>query len=149
MPMKMTSVWVAAGAVLLYGFGCGYVGDARCQLAVCQRKARVRGGGEWRRHAWNHFERDPLRGQKFRLLGAPAEQVGIAAFEAHHRLAFARDLDELAVDLCLPLAGSSRTLAHEHKLRFGPRRPQLIGMHERIVEDDVRLTQAPEPARGD
>jgi hypothetical protein len=95
-----------------------------------------------------NFERDPLRGQQLCFFGAPAEQVGIATFEAHDRLAFARSPGELAVDLGLALANPSRTLAHEHELRVGPCHAQLIGMHECVVEHDIRLAKAPEPARG-
>ena len=91
----------------------------------------------------------PSDGQQLGLFRAAAEQIGIAAFEAHDRLAFSGGLGELTVDLaCRSLARPAR-LPTNTSSASGLAALSWSGMYERVVEDDVGLAQAPEPARGD
>jgi hypothetical protein len=70
-------------------------------VAVGHRDARIRGGGDARRHARHHLERHAGRGEHLGLLAAAAEHERIPALQPHDALAGARELDEQGARLVL------------------------------------------------
>ena len=110
-------------------------------VAVRQRDAGVAGHTAGRGDARHHLERRCRGGQRLHLLAAAAEDERVAALEAHHLLAFARQSHQQRVDFLLRHAVVVALLADVDALGVGGRSGQHLGRHQVVVDDDVGLRE--------
>ncbi len=113
----------------------GDEGDARRQLAVRDRDARVGGSGDPRRDPRHDLERDAGGAQHERLLAAAPEHERIAALEPHDGPVARPVLHEQPVDLLLRHLRPAALLADVDEL--GPHAVEDPRRDQPVVEDHV------------
>ncbi len=113
-----------------------------------KRESRVFARGDGRRHAGHNLEIDARRCQCRRLFAAAAENVRVAPFEPHDRLACLGGLDQSAIDFILTADLAGLRFDAARALRFGRREAQQERIGKSIVEHQVGSLQAPQAFHG-
>ena len=126
----------------------GDEGDGRGRLAVRDRQAGVRGRPDARRHPRHDAEGHPGGVEVLRLLGPPAEDIGIAPLEPDHGPAFAGVADEHRVDLVLRHRALAPPLAGEDELGPRPGPGRASGVDQVVIHDHVGPRQGLRPGPG-
>ena len=80
-------MWSARAGHLGQFLVAGDNAEALGQAAVRHGDAGGGGHGDGRRHAGDHFNLDAVPAAEFCFLAAAAQDVGVAALEAHHAVA--------------------------------------------------------------
>ena len=101
------------------------------------RDTRIRGGGDSGGDAGHDFEIDAGLRQRQRLLASPAEEVRVAALQAHHGLTLFRFLDEKRVYLVLFERVSFGRLADIDEFALSQPMATEAGMHQPVEEDNI------------
>src|SRR5262249_59203575 len=96
-----------------------------------------------------YLHRNPCARAGEDFLPTPAEDEGIAAFEAHDEPPGLGVMDQDRVDGRLLEVVTARRLACEDAERSGRRVVEELVADELIVDDDVGAAQPPEPFQGD
>ena len=115
--------------------------DTRRKIAVSERDAGVGGHGISRGYPWDHFEGDARGGQHLRLFAAPAEDEGVAAFEAHHALAFARLGQQQRIQLRLRDAAGTVVFAAVDDLSSGRRVAEQFAVDQAVIDHHFGAAQ--------
>src|SRR4051794_37580286 len=104
---------------------------------MCERYARISGGGNARGNAGDDFPEDACIDERFGFFAAAPEDERVAAFEPRHGFAGARLLDEYTVNLLLRSRGLAGALAHINQFSAAPRITERFGVDEIVVNDHV------------
>ena len=132
--------------------GLGMAGDELHPAGVApvgQRDLQLGRGAERGRDPRYDLHRNAGGTAGGKLLGGAAEHHGIAALEAHHTLAVARQTHHQAIDVVLPAGGTAAGLADQHAPRLAPRQLEDLRADQPVVEDDVGRLQGAERLEGE
>ena len=135
------------GAVLLQVAGDELAG--LCQVAVGQRDAGIgaaAGGGGNARH---HLAIDPVGQQELQLLGAAAEDEGVATLEPHHPLVLQCQVHQQLVDLLLGQAVEPTGLADEAAIAAGRQQGEQGRADQAVIDHHIGLLQQAPGAQGE
>ena len=120
---------------------------ARDPVAMSHRDPGEGRHGKRRRDPGNDLEAQAGRAQGFGLLGAPAEDEGVAPLKPHDGPTCAPESHQQLVDLFLFEQVAPRTvLAGEYALGGVRREAKQVGVGEEVVDDDVGTSQTFAPA---
>src|SRR5207247_975497 len=100
-------------------------------------------------HTRNDFIPDPCKAQRLALLAATTKDKRIAAFESHDHVPRARLAHEQLVNELLRRGCAAALLADKDAARIRRCLRNEIGMHETVVDDDVRALQTLESTHRD
>src|SRR5919107_1076554 len=123
--------------------------DAGRDVPVRDGYAGVCRGSDATRHAWDDLEGKSGPFQRERLLTAAAEDVRVAALQAHDAHPGAALLDKKFVYLLLGHRGITRLLADVDLLGFRPRVAEQRFWREPVVDDGVGLLHAAHALQGE
>ena len=110
-------------------------------VAMGERDAGTRRAAQRRGDAGHDLDRDVSRHQRLELLAAATEHEGVAALQAHHALAGARQRDQAIVDLRLRHAVVRAALADVEALGVTTRQGQHFLRHQPVIDHDIGALQ--------
>src|ERR1041384_4259592 len=114
----------------------GDEGDGGIDVAMGRRDTCIGKTADASGYSRDDAERDPAGDQRQRLLGAAAEDIGIAALEAEAAVPGAGELEQAGRDVALLRRGLAAALAGEFERRLGTGEAQDPLVDERVVDDD-------------
>gem|GEM_PF-3377343 len=119
------------------------------EIAMRERDTGIGRAARRRRDAGHHLEGDALGGERVDLLAAAPEDERVAALQAHHALAFAREAHQQVIDVLLRQRVLRALLAGVDALGLQAHQVEDRLRHQAVVHHHVGLLHEAQRAEGE